>query len=521
MKLRVFYIIDTDILSTLNFSYRNSKQLTEDIIFLIKEGFNIDGYNEPKIPYSDEDVFNIINNNLGDATHVLLLKPYQIVEPYQIKELYLLMKDGNYKSLQLREYTFIKNFNYFIGDNVYSEIFFNVYEGVGTTQVERVFNVKYLSDEFNEQIIKDNIEDLRFFYYKEPQYVNIYDTTYEVFNTDTLDFKLHDFIRVRYYTLGAKDNCSNWRAYMQFDGGWYDGINIELKHAQYLNPDQDKLFDFIIINRPLFQLIDYYKFLQSNDVITIGDYDDPIPYVYIHDKDYVKVHQEQVDLLYTLDYVFTTNEQLKYYFSFYRYKPIEVFPNIINPLHIKVLERKNKEIINIGWFGSGGHIKTIGPLKEAIRDILNKYDKVHFYMVSGNEEMKNYFSDLPKSVIMDYNKVFLEFQEYLSNIDINIAPLSKDHIDLNKSPIRVILPGFNGIPSIATQFGQLEKFGAALDYFEDLERDIKPLIIDENYREMKGKLIQKVIKNNLTYSIFKQEKITFFKNAYNAKIRHN
>lgn len=517
MKLRIFYIIDTHILSTLNFSYRNSKQLTDDIVFLIKDGFSLDGYSEQKINYND-NFFDVINSNFGQATHVLILKPYQVVEPYQINELYLIMKDGNYKSLKLREYTFIKNFNYFLGDYVYSEVFFNIYEGSGTRQVDRLFNIKYLSDEFYQESIDNNIEDIRYFYYREPEYIKIYDDVYEVFTTNTLDFKLHDFIRVRYYTLGGKDNCSNWRAYMQFDGGWYDGVNIELKHAQYLNPEEDIKFDFIIINRPLFQLIDYFLFLKSNNVITVGDYDDPLPYVYIKDPDYLKVHKEQLDLVYHLDYLFTTNEQLKYYYSFYRNKPIQVFPNIINPLHIKSFDKIERKYINIGWFGSGGHIKTIGPLKEAIRNILEKYDNVGFFMISGNQQMKDYFIDLPKSTILDYNKDFIDFQDYLQNIDINIAPLSKDYIDLHKSPIRVILPGYNKIPSIATKFGQLEHFGDVIDYFNDLEKDIKPLIIDHNYRKMKGQLLKNVIDNDLSYYKFKQDKIIFFKDIYNAKV---
>lgn len=265
--------------------------------------------------------------------------------------------------------------------------------------------------------------------------------------------------KVIYYSLGPNDNCSNWRAYMPFDRT-SESIEyniIDLTKDKF-DLERDKQADIVILNRPVINLLDYIKILQSYGVKVIADYDDVFPYVDLSESVFISAYTEMLSILHQVDMVITTNNTLKFYFEKHTTKPVFVFPNIVNPNYVSIKEDRNDGKIILGWYGSEGHLPSLKLINKDVLKILNEFDNVYLKLYTDNPEIINLFNH-PKTIIYSYNHNFNQFQNDLNDIDINLAPLEETYINLGKSDIRIQLAAFKEIVNIASNFGEYKRFG--------------------------------------------------------------
>ena len=202
------------------------------------------------------------------------------------------------------------------------------------------------------------------------------------------------------------------------------------------------------------------------------DYDDCLPLMF-NSQEITEHINEVIKILKESDLIITTNEKLKTYFYFHSYNEnIEVIPNIIDEDLISADKKDNEDKIILGWFGNSGHLN------------------------------------------IPYKFNFKEFQKDLGDIDINLAPLEEDYFNLHKSNIRIILPGYKGIPSIASNFGEYKSLGNKNVILCDDEDEwyvgLKNLIENTEYRKGLSKNIKEYVEHNLTLEKYKNMKSNVF-----------
>jgi hypothetical protein len=232
---------------------------------------------------------------------------------------------------------------------------------------------------------------------------------------------------------------------------------IDLNNDKF-DLERDKQVDIVIFNRPVINLLDYIKILQSYGVKVIADYDDVFPYVDLSESVFISAYTEMLSILHQVDMVITTNNTLKFYFEKHTTKPVFVFPNIVNPNYVSIKNDRNDGKIILGWYGSGGHLPSLKLINKDVLKILNEFDNVYLKLYTDNPEIINLFNH-PKTIIYSYNHNFDQFQNDLNDIDINLAPLEETYINLGKSDIRIQLAAFKEIVNIASNFGEYKNFG--------------------------------------------------------------
>jgi predicted O-methyltransferase YrrM len=325
-------------------------------------------------------------------------------------------------------------------------------------------------------------------------------------------------IRVKIFCQNSDfDNTSNWRAYMQYKGD-IDGIEIEYDSSLMTYQENDLNYDVIIIIRPLSGYINYIRFLKKNGVKVIVDYDDPFPLIFSSDK-LIEHFNEVLQIIKESDIVTTSTEMLKNYLYSHSFNNnIKVLPNVINNSLISENKTYHYDKVVLGWFGSSGHYESLKKIKDVIINVLNEYSNVYFNLYAPSQDFFDLF-DHPRVNKFMYIFNFLEFQENIGEIDINLAPLVEDYHTLLKSNIRIILPGYKGIPSIADNFGEYKLLGKEnvilCDNNDDWYNGIKKLINDIDLRNKIGVNIKKYVTENLTYDVWKPIKTEMFKSLVN------
>jgi ADP-heptose:LPS heptosyltransferase len=297
-----------------------------------------------------------------------------------------------------------------------------------------------------------------------------------------------------------EDNCSNWRMFQQYDGL----SNFEIKHSSGFghNIEETLKSDVVIIMRPVLNCIEHIRFLRKNGVKVVLDYDDAFPYVNHNDQFFLRSSMEFLELVKECDLITTSTDRLKYYFSLLTDVQCVVLPNIINPIYVNQYKVKNEDKIVLGWFGSSGHISSLRPIKDVIIKVLNEFENVYFNLYTDNPEIVNLFYH-PKTNFIPYNFKFDQFQNSLGDVDINIAPINETYINLHKSNIRIILPGYKGIPSVASNFGEYKDMGKEnvllCDTPQDWYENLKEIILNEEKRKTLSKNIKELVESKFIF----------------------
>lgn len=325
-------------------------------------------------------------------------------------------------------------------------------------------------------------------------------------------------IRVKIYCGNINfDNCANWRGYMQYKN--IEGIDFEITNVLDFNINKDIKYDVVMMIRPLNGLIDYIRQLKSNGIKVIVDYDDSLPLSF--DPQNIIPHiTEVIQIMNECDGITTTTEKLKNYYYYHSFNEnINIIPNIIDTDVVTKNKKNNGDKIILGWFGNSGHYDNLILINESVLKILNDYDNVYLNVYSDSEKIFELFEH-PKTNKINYLFDFKTFQENLGDIDINLAPMVDSYFNLHKSNIRIILPGYKGIPSIASNFSEYKDLGDNVilcDKKEDWYDGIKSLIDDETLRKKIGHRIQNYVEKNLTIDVWKNIKYEMFNSIVNKK----
>lgn len=325
-------------------------------------------------------------------------------------------------------------------------------------------------------------------------------------------------IKVRIYCGKINfDNISNWRAYSQYFGN-IDGVHIDYNESNDYCFDIDINYDIIIFIRPIVGYVEYVKKIKELGKKIIIDFDDPFPMTF-YDNWIINHIKESIEIIDVCDLLTTTTERLKTYFQYHSTnKNIIVLPNIINETLIDENKNFNSDKIILGWFGNGGHYDSLSKINKIILKILDEYNNVYLNVYSDSQLIFDLF-DNPKVNKIKYNFNFLEFQKSVGDIDINLAPLSQNYFDLHKSNIRIILPGYKGIPSVASNFAEYMDLGnenvLLCSTDDDWYNNIKSLINDVELRNKIGSSIKNYIQDNLTFSKWSKYKSEIFQKLLN------
>ena len=320
-------------------------------------------------------------------------------------------------------------------------------------------------------------------------------------------------IKVKFFCSDAEiNNIDNWRIRMQYYGD-IEGVEIEYDFSPTISQENKINFDIIVITRPLLRFLEYIRFLKTKGVKVIVDYDDPFPLVF--EPDNLLSHlNESIQILNEADLITTTTEKLKTYFYYHSFNDkIKVLPNVINKSFISENKLYNNDKVVLGWFGNDGHYESLKKIKDVILNILNEYENVYFNLY-GTQPFFDLF-DHPRVIKIPYVFNFSEFQKNIGEIDINLAPLIENYHNFFKSNIRIVLPGYKGIPSVADNFSEYKLLGRdnviLCDNNDDWYNGIKNLINDLDLRNKIGSNIQKYVTDNLTFDVWKTDKSEMFK----------
>jgi hypothetical protein len=314
--------------------------------------------------------------------------------------------------------------------------------------------------------------------------------------------------RIVVYSAGTiDDNCSNWRVFQQYTG--LEGFEFIHKDTFGPNIEEDLTADVVIIGRPFIYCLGHIKYLRSNGIKVILDYDDPLPYVNLNDPAFFESNIETVQLYRNCDLITTSTNNLKYYFSHYTEVKCEVLPNVINPKYINERKTDNEDKIILGWFGSRGHIESVVLIKDVLLKILNELDNVYLNIYSDNPDIYSLLVH-EKVSYYNYNRNFLEFQNTVGDIDINLAPLSENFMNLMKSNIRIILPGYKGIPSVVSNFAEYKDLGTEnvliCNNEEDWYKNIVKLITDKKTYKKYSENIKSKINSGYSFESWNETK---------------
>lgn len=320
--------------------------------------------------------------------------------------------------------------------------------------------------------------------------------------------------KITIYSAGHNnDNCSNWRVFQQFVGlDDYEIIHRDKVGATNL---EDITSDIIFMQRPVIYCLDHIRFFIKNNVKVIVDYDDPLPFVEVNNPTFKESISEFINTINECHLITTTTERMKNYFTYFTNTKCLVLPNIINPRFVNDKKINNGDKIIMGWFGSRGHIVSLEPIKDVIIKILDEFENVYFNIYSNNPDMLTLFEH-KKTKFIPYNYNFSEFQDSLGEIDINVAPINESYTNLLKSNIRIILPGYKGIPSVATNFGEYKDLGKEnvllCETQEDWYNNLKKIITDKNLYKKYSNNIKNKINSELTFDKWVNIKRDMFNN---------
>ena len=159
---------------------------------------------------------------------------------------------------------------------------------------------------------------------------------------------------------------------------------------------------------------------------------------------------------------------------------------------IKKANNHKKEHVIIGYFsGSITHNSDLEMIKPALIKILSNYKNVKLFLL-GELTFPYYLKEFSSQII---NKTFTDWKELpeiISNIDINISPITNNIFNEAKSENKWIEAALVKVPTIASNFGAFKnvihqnKTGLLCSNTRDWYLSLKTLINNENLRRTLG-----------------------------------
>ena len=127
-----------------------------------------------------------------------------------------------------------------------------------------------------------------------------------------------------------------------------------------------------------------------------------------------------------------------------------------NALINKVNQKKNGHII-IGYFsGSITHNPDIEMIKEPLIKILTEFKNVKLVLF-GYLNFPIFLKDFQSQIILKNFTNWQELPEFISNVDINLAPIEENIFNVAKSENKWVEAALVKVPTIASNFGAFKQ----------------------------------------------------------------
>ena len=192
-----------------------------------------------------------------------------------------------------------------------------------------------------------------------------------------------------------------------------------------------------------------------------------------------------------------------------------------NALINKENKKKDDHII-IGYFsGSITHNPDIEMIKQPIIKILREFKNVQLLLL-GILDFPNFLRDFHSQILIKNFGNYTELPDFISNVDINIAPIESNIFNEAKSENKWVEAAMVKVPTVASNFGafkqviQHNETGLLCSNINDWYISLKNLIVNENLRKAIGEKAYDVCKER--YNTIKTgKKLSNFINSISNK----
>lgn len=231
-----------------------------------------------------------------------------------------------------------------------------------------------------------------------------------------------------------------------------------------------------------------------------------------HKYEYIKSFR---DTLVRCDFATCTTEYLASRMRIIGKKAF-VIPNTLNKIQFAVAERvlskkdtEKDDKIKIGYFsGTKTHDKDFLEASEALYEVLVKYENTEFHLV-GDLDLPDVFTKFSKRIVKKPFMLYPDMLEYLSKININIAPLEQNNpFNDGKSELKIFEPALVRVPTVASRTNS----------YSMCITDGKNGLLAGSKEEWTQKLVQLVESKDLRKSIGAQARKDFLDRFYIHKV---
>ena len=157
-----------------------------------------------------------------------------------------------------------------------------------------------------------------------------------------------------------------------------------------------------------------------------------------------------------------------------------------------VKQRRNTELVRIGWAGGASHDEDLRIIEPVVRKTLEKHPTAHFSIVHG---IPPFLRDIERVECVAKFARIDRYPQFLAsrNFDIGLAPLVDNNFNRAKSNLRWLEYAGLKVPCVASKVGHFEQTirhevdGLLCHSEQDWLDSISFLIHDENARRKMGK----------------------------------
>ncbi|ODS36956.1 MAG: hypothetical protein A7316_09715 [Candidatus Altiarchaeales archaeon WOR_SM1_86-2] len=270
---------------------------------------------------------------------------------------------------------------------------------------------------------------------------------------------------------------------------YFGNHRVTCKYVRELVPSIDaKEYEIIILNRPfkspkIMELINLCKEKDStlvystDDLVTDHDVENYLRLdKYMSISELAQFHEGvdwNRDLIKSMDAVIVSTDYLKSQLIGFN-KKVYVLENALNEKQLKKAEglrpeaiekRSNRDEIILGYFSGWPHDHDydFNVIADPLFKIIDKYEYIKLRIV-GYLEVDESFNALGNKIErMDFVP-FEVFPKYISEVDINLAPLEPNPHKLSKSAVKFLEAALFNVPTIASY---LEPYKGVITHLED------------------------------------------------------
>ena len=182
---------------------------------------------------------------------------------------------------------------------------------------------------------------------------------------------------------------------------------------------------------------------------------------------------------------------------------------------------KNDTII-MGYFsGSITHNPDIEMIKKPLIKILREFKNVQL-LLFGILDFPNFLEDFHSQVIIKNFGSWTELPKFISNIDINLAPIETNIFNAAKSENKWVEAAMVKVPTVASNFGafkeaiQHNETGLLCSNMEDWYISLKSLILNKDLRKIIGEKAHNICKERYN-TINTGQKLSNYINSLSSK----